>query len=268
MSVDAVIDAEVDRVIEPMYDVGRWLPHGAGMVLIDHVARCDHDGLLATSTRHRGPAHPLADGAGNVAALHLLEYAAQAAAIHLGVTQARAAAAKANTAEAQAANTSTSAARTGAARDDPGAPPAQVAPGVIAFVRELWFGVPHIGQYAPPLHVEVQRRAAIPGGVAYAFTARLAADEIAAPGSDPTAGDRSADAAPLARGVFGVVLGVSGLGSAVSDAPASESVAPRVSAGNEASSGAPFEAAAHEPVAPVSSSLPAMSTPEQGREVN
>lgn len=200
---------------------GRWLPHGAGMVLLDRIEHCDGDGLRALSTRHRGPAHPLADTAGAVATLHLLEYAAQAAAIHLGVLRARA---------------------------DASGVPAAVAPGVIAFVRELWFGLPDIGPEAPALQVEVQRRAAIPGGVAYAFTARFAAGETAARGNHDANTAATDDEPPLARGLFGVVLAPAGLGAQGDDAPvpvapashartsrahASEAVASQVSAASD-----------------------------------
>ncbi len=168
-----------------------WLPHGAAMVLIDRIERWDGESLCATSARHCGMEHPLAAADGTVAAVHLLEYAAQAAAIHIGRL---------------AAGGASGATATAVADGAPVPAPGLVKPGVIAFVRELDFDVAAIAPAAPTLWVEVRRRAAIPGGMAYGFRIAFAADGVGerVPGDAPMALD---DASVIARGVFGVVLG-------------------------------------------------------------
>ena len=147
------------------------LPHGADMVLLDAVLCCDEQSLTASSARHQQPYHPLAwaaatgglDAVGRIAAVHLLEYAAQAAALHIGLMQSRDAA---------------------AAQSTP-------VPGVLAYVRELQLACAHIAHDDPLLHIEVRRKARIPGGFAYAFSA-CAAERV------------------LATGVFGVLLAAAG----------------------------------------------------------
>lgn len=160
-----------------------WLPHGAAMVLVDHVEHWDATRLRATSARHRAPAHPLASADGSVAAVHLLELAAQAAAIHIGLV---AAGGTAGAADAAAAS--------------PGVPmEGMPAPGMLAFARELSFAVASIAPDAPPLRVEVTRRAALPGGMAYAFEVV----HVAHAGSSHGAAGTPA----LGQGVFAVVFG-------------------------------------------------------------
>ncbi len=57
------------------------LPHGPGMVLLDHVLSCDGETILCAADSHRDPENPLRRN-GRLPAMAAIEYAAQAAALH------------------------------------------------------------------------------------------------------------------------------------------------------------------------------------------
>lgn len=57
------------------------VPHAGSMCLLDRVVSHWPDRIVCTADNHRDPAHPLRCD-GQLAALHLVEYAAQATAVH------------------------------------------------------------------------------------------------------------------------------------------------------------------------------------------
>ncbi|MCB1883522.1 MAG: hypothetical protein KDG89_05920 [Geminicoccaceae bacterium] len=65
-------------------DPARFLPHGGRMRLIERVESWDESQIVCLADNHRAPDHPLR-GAGGLAAVHAVEYAAQATAVHGGL---------------------------------------------------------------------------------------------------------------------------------------------------------------------------------------
>lgn len=57
------------------------VPHAGSMCLLDRVLSHSPDRIVCAADSHRDPGHPLRHG-GQLAALHLAEYAAQATAVH------------------------------------------------------------------------------------------------------------------------------------------------------------------------------------------
>lgn len=76
-----------------MSPLAALIPHQGRMCLLERVIHWDEAHIVAATTTHRAPDHPLA-AAGRLRALHLCEYGAQAMAVH-GALIARAAGARA-----------------------------------------------------------------------------------------------------------------------------------------------------------------------------
>jgi predicted hotdog family 3-hydroxylacyl-ACP dehydratase len=77
-------------VIADRRRIEELLPHGPGMVLLDHVLSCDSESILCAADSHRDPDNPLRRH-GRLPAMAAIEYAAQAAALHGALSGQRAA---------------------------------------------------------------------------------------------------------------------------------------------------------------------------------
>ncbi len=64
--------------------IAQLIPHQGAMSLLEHIASWDESNIIATSSTHRSPQHPLREN-GRLRAVHLCEYGAQAAALHGGL---------------------------------------------------------------------------------------------------------------------------------------------------------------------------------------
>lgn len=62
--------------------IGRLIPHGDAMLLIDRVVSADEKSILCATESHRRPDHPLLAADGSLHAVTGSELGAQAAAIH------------------------------------------------------------------------------------------------------------------------------------------------------------------------------------------
>lgn len=118
-------------------ELAALIPHSGTMCLLDTVAAWTPESIRCTSTTHLDPANPLRSN-NELAALHLVEYAAQAMAVH-GALLAQ------------------------------GRPQA----GMIGVLRDITLHVDRIDLLDQPLIVHAQRRLARADGLIYDFAVEL-----------------------------------------------------------------------------------------------
>ncbi len=112
------------------------LPHTGSMCLLDRVLSHAPDRIVCAADSHRDPGHPLRHG-GQLAALHLAEYAAQATAIHGALTG------------------------DGAAR-----------PGMLAALRDVRLNIDRIDTLDMPLTITARKQLSQASGSLYEFDVR------------------------------------------------------------------------------------------------
>lgn len=117
--------------------IRQLIPHAGAMCLLQTVVESSETHIVCHTSTHQSTSNPLAI-AGQLSALHLVEYGAQAAAIHGGLSAAE------------------------------GQPPK---PGVLAAVRDLQLQVDDLAVLPAPLVITATRLTASAAGSNYAFTA-------------------------------------------------------------------------------------------------
>jgi predicted hotdog family 3-hydroxylacyl-ACP dehydratase len=122
------------------------IPHAGSMCLLDAVIDWNSESIHAETDRHRAPDNPLRSH-GQLAALHLVEYAAQAMALHGGLA-------------AQAAGE-------------------RAAPGMLVSTRAVKLAVDRIDDLSSSLHIHAKRLVASGGGWLYAFEINCREQRIA-----------------------------------------------------------------------------------------
>lgn len=122
------------------------IPHAGAMCLLDHVIDWNPTTIRAASDTHRDPLNPLRRD-GQLAALHLVEYAAQAMAVHGGLS-------------AQAAG-------------------ARAAPGMLVSTRAVTLQVTRLDDLPAALEVRATRLVASGGGWLYGFEVDCAGRRLA-----------------------------------------------------------------------------------------
>jgi predicted hotdog family 3-hydroxylacyl-ACP dehydratase len=122
------------------------IPHAGSMCLLDAIDACTEDHIACSTQSHCLPAHPLQRD-GQLAAIHLIEYAAQAVAAH------------------------------GALRSAHVNPP-QARPGMLAALRDVHFYIDRIDTLTTPLQIEATCKLARNDGLVYDFTVRAAAQVL------------------------------------------------------------------------------------------
>ena len=128
--------------------IAALIPHQGGMCLLERVLSWDTQQIVAATTTHRDPAHPLRSAAG-LRSIHLCEYGAQAAALHGGLV-------------AQASG-------------------ARAAPGMLVALREIQLRRDFIHDLPGELTVRAQLLLAGSGSAQYSFEVRHQ-DEVLAAG--------------------------------------------------------------------------------------
>jgi predicted hotdog family 3-hydroxylacyl-ACP dehydratase len=119
------------------------VPHAGNMCLLDRVISHSALTIHCEAISHQDPRHPLRRD-GQLAALHLVEYAAQAMAVHGALTT------------------------SGRAR-----------PGMLAALRDIRLETARIDDIAGPLAIEATRRVAQSDGLLYEFSIRGGGRELA-----------------------------------------------------------------------------------------